>query len=134
MRSTALSTTRENCAASEARRPRRKPRTVAFALLRRAQMPYFAEVRADGKIFLARLAANIGRERRILDAAVNPRFLEGLQRRRLRMRQSRLRAAFGESPAAAASGLNQQKFHGIAPHPVTNRSYLLVLAQLAQPG
>jgi hypothetical protein len=40
-------------------------------------------------------------------------------------------AAFGENPASFA-GINQQEFHRISAHPVTNRGHPFTFPQLAQ--
>jgi hypothetical protein len=61
---------------------------------------------------------------------VNPSFLKGLERRSLRMGESRLDAAFGKRPVPAA-GPHEQEINLTRSHPVTNRSYLFTLSQFA---
>src|ERR1700730_6090517 len=63
---------------------------------------------------------------------MNARFLKRLQRRRLRVSQSRFRAALGKSPAPAAACANQQELDSAAVNPVANRRDLLARAQFAK--
>jgi len=80
----------------------------------------------------APLSTDISGEWRFLDPSMNPRLLEGLQRRRLSVGQPRFGAALGKSPPPAATSPNQQELDAAAAHPVANRGDLFAFAQLAK--
>jgi hypothetical protein len=63
---------------------------------------------------------------------MNSRFFKGLERRRLRVRKPRFRAAFGKSPALATAGTNQQELDCTVVDAVANRRHLLTFAQFAK--
>ena len=63
---------------------------------------------------------------------MNPRFLEGFNRRCLSMGESRLRAALGEYPTSAAAGLNQQELDGAPAESIANRGDLFAFARFAK--
>jgi hypothetical protein len=62
---------------------------------------------------------------------MNPRFFERLEGRGLGVRQPRLDASLGKSPASAAS-LNQQEFNASAANAVADSSHLFTATQLAK--
>jgi len=71
-------------------------------------------------------------KRSFFNPAMNPRLLEGFNRRCLGIGEAGLRAAFGKCPAPAAAGLDQQKLDKTPPDPVANCSNLLAPAHLPE--
>jgi hypothetical protein len=113
----------------------RKPGSIPVGLLRIGETAYFTEVsahlqRSSSIPPVTRLPADISGERNLLDPAVNSSFLEGFNCRRLGVRKSCFRAAFGKYPTSAATGLDQQKFDNFLPDAVANRGDLFALAHL----
>lgn len=92
-------------------------------------------MRVDGNLqdcgTTAALAARVAGKRLLLHAAMNARFFEGLESRGLGVRQPRLDASLGESPATAAS-LDQQEFNASPSNAVAHGSYLFTIPQLAK--
>jgi hypothetical protein len=60
------------------------------------------DVTVGGIFVVIGRTANVASERDLLNSPVDPGFFESLERRGLRVRQSRFDAAFGENPAPAA--------------------------------
>lgn len=68
--------------------------------------------------------ANVTRERRFLHTAMNSRFFEGLERRRLRVSETRFGAALRKNPPSTSSSHKKKLNRSIA-HPVTHGGHLL---------
>src|ERR1700683_4972670 len=88
----------------------------------------------QGRRFARRagLAANIAGEGDLLHAAMNSGFFEGLEGGGLGVGQSGFGAAFGESPAAASAGLDQQEFDAGVADAIADGGYLVGSAQTAK--
>jgi hypothetical protein len=114
----------------------REPGPIPVGLLGIGETAYFTEVsahlqRSSSIPPVGLLPGDISGEWDLLDPAMNSSFLEGFNRRRLGVRESRFRAAFGKYPASATTGLDQQKFDNVLPDPVTNCRDLLTFAHLS---
>jgi len=77
-------------------------------------------------------AAKVFREGSFFDPSMNPSLLEGFDGGGLGMAESWLGAAFGECPAFALAGLDQQELDSAVADPVANRSDFFALATLAK--
>ena len=68
-------------------------------------------------------------KRSFFNPAMNPRLLEGFNRRRLSVGEPRFRAPFRKYPTAAAAGFDQQELDRASADPVADRSDLFALAR-----
>ncbi len=111
----------------------RKPGSISVGFLGIGETAYFTEVSADLQRSssippVAWLPGDIPGKWDLFDASMNSSFLKGFNGCSLRVRESWFGAAFGKYPAAAATGLDQQKFDGLLPDSVANSGNLIAFA------
>lgn len=115
----------------------REPGGIPVRLLRRIKPGHGAEISVGRDLNgwssarIAVLAPDVTHEGSFFDAAMNPGFLESLERGGLRVGEACFRTALGKNPASTTR-LHQQKLNRVIAYPITDGGDLLASPKLAK--